>query len=390
MNRSLLCFIIIALIFSQPVISSQRLKVVLSEQDFQFAQTLGNFYKMFPEEAKQEFQPGLDLVFQGMSQAAQAGILHQQDVDRIVAMFKGGPNIPDNPVEPNNPNIPQRIKVTFNDNDFAKIQIVADTYNSLPEDQKARMKPIVDAINNALKLAASKGIFDQADVDKIVSMFGTNAPAPAPDEVNPEPDDTIPVTDKPANASENSRLNVDITDSDFTFLEQASGVYSLLPANIKEQIKPILVKAGEVMSMGVQAGILNKDDVDRISSMFGLKNSSHIDSISDLRQLFEYLAYLFDAQNRTERSGTDKQVISIYESIAATGERIGTRLQVILEDADYELINKAADLYKSLPQVVKDKLKPVVENIKQALILAVQQGIINQQDVNKICELFGF
>ncbi|MDD2716504.1 MAG: hypothetical protein PHW04_11500 [Candidatus Wallbacteria bacterium] len=335
-----------------------RIQVVFEDKDFQLLQQIADVYKKLPAEVKEKLKPILQQIKGALEKAAAAGIMKKADVDKIIAMFQGKSLDFDS-------SHADRVQIVLDDKDFAKIQMVADIYQKLPADAKEKLKPALECIKGALLKAAEAGVLKKADVDKIIAMFSGKS------------------------LDDVERLQIIMEQKDFDFLQKLASLYTLLPDSAKQQIKPYLDKAKEILNKAVAAGIMKKDDVDKILKLFNLKDGVH--SVTEwLTNLINRIVSIFDLQKTmVGRSDVeDAQIDALVAEMESCTDEMVNRLQILLDQKDFDNLQKAAAVYTLLPNDIKDKVKPVMEQVKQALLSAAKAGVLKQADVDKILKMF--
>ncbi|MDD2717831.1 MAG: hypothetical protein PHW04_18240 [Candidatus Wallbacteria bacterium] len=444
-NFSFIIFISFIFIFNSNLISAERLQVIFSDTDFKFVQQVADAYKSLPADVQEKLKPVLLSLADGLNKGVTAGIFKKEDADRIIAMFKlnaKGPNaailaaqncdwnlldirdaarkthlnltevpivwakiaeqmpgqkIPQCPssgtpksyvIVNGKSNAPcvkctmhgmsyqinenskakgeERVQVVLNEQDFAKIRILADWYQKLPAEAKEKLKPTLACIKGALLKAAEAGVLKSADVDKIIAMFAGKG------------------------SDETDRLQVILEQKDFDFLQKVASLYILMPDETKAKLKPYLEKAKDALLKAAAANILKKEDVDKILQMFNLKTGGNHPVAEWLVSLINRIVAIFDQQKElVAKGGTEQAQIDALLSEAEDGvNEMVSRLQILLDQKDWDALQKAAAAYTLLPDDIKKKIQPVMEQVKQALLSAAKAGVLKQDDVNKILQMF--
>ncbi|MDD5091867.1 MAG: hypothetical protein PHQ23_13250 [Candidatus Wallbacteria bacterium] len=438
----------VAPLYSQSNTTNSRLQVILEDKDFQFLQQIADVYKVLPDDIKEKLQPVLLQIKSALEKAAAAGIMKKEDIDKIIAMFGstrdagfdqmlaktadecknnleiineaiskalaqgdslGGDMwekmkefLPDkkvpacpaimsdkiyliytsgatskpmlrclvhgHEVELATPNNQGRIQVVFDEQDFSKIQILADIYKKLPADAKEKLKPVLEFAKAALLKAVDAGVLKKEDVDKIIAMF----------QENQTPDNT-------------DRLQIIMEQKDFDLLQKLASLYTLIPDSAKEDIKPYLLKAKEILTKAAAAGIMKQEDVDKILAMFNLKGNGDMHPVAAwMTDLINRIVAIAGLQIELSGRGdiSEEQVTALVTEAEQCTEEMIQRLQILLEDKDFEALQKAAAVYTLLPNDIKEQIKPVMEQVKQALLSAAKAGVLKQEDVDKILKMF--
>lgn len=340
-----------------------RLTVVLEDKDFAIIQKAAEIYKKLPDEFKEKLKPFLEKTQSALLKAAEAGFFEKEQVDKVFALFTEN-------------SIPQqkemeRITVDLDDNDFAKIKLLADIYAKLPSELKEKLWPLAGFLQKIMHQAVEEGVLNEEDQKKIVEIF-------------------LDALSQDTEKALIGRMQISLSDKDFAVLEKAAAVYKLLPEEIQKEIKPYLAKAAEMLKKAAADGTLKKEDVERILKLFSLKAHSDLHPMAQwFVEIVKKAISLTSKQELAVSRGNYDQIDSLLSQSEQLRLEASTRIQVLLSEKDFEAIKKIAAVYTLLPAEIKEKIRPVMDEIKTALQNAAKAGVLKQEDVTKILTMFG-
>ncbi|MDD2716666.1 MAG: hypothetical protein PHW04_12310 [Candidatus Wallbacteria bacterium] len=385
---------------NEPRAKGEKLQIILNEGDFKIIQMAAQIYQSLPADIKEKIKPVVEQIKRVLRDAAKAGILKQEDVDKIINLFEGGtptpaPNPEPNPApnpEPNpapspepapapapapnpnpapapSPSIDPQVLAAYKEEVFQGIQKAADLYKSLPGFVRDMIKPYLEQGKDALNQAVAAGFIATADANRILSMFGLKSfigMAKAATDFLPQA----------------------IKDQIMKALKQVADMYNSIPDMFKNMVKPLLEEAKKLLLKGVQIGLLPQAEINQILSMFGMK-----DGIADPGKFSSLLDDLTNSMLNLEltlgeRDGDLTTVQAAFDRQDRAKSSLLGRFQIMLNEGDFEALKLVAGVIKSIPEDIRSMLKPLFMEMKQLIIKAGQDGILTQADSQKIIELF--